>query len=526
MILTKPFLSILCFALLFLTGCSFPMKEIQTEPTITYETNFSKARRGKLPKNAKDDGSSASEPQAFEIERSSENEVYSNIFLRVKNNFSLQTLPTKRVQHHIKRYSRDPAYLDRLFKRSEKYIFFIMNEVEKRGLPGELVLLPAVESAYNPKATSRANAAGLWQFIPSTGRRFDLNQSWWIDERRDVKKSTYAALDYLESLHKKMDGDWFLALAAYNWGETSVKRAIKKNKLRRKKTGYLNLRMPRETKNYVPKLMALKEILLNPDKYNISLPHIDDKPYFEEVQTFLSIDKEKIISLANLDSSVFEDLNAAVKRPVLNKLKTKSFLLPTDSVTTFKSNLKDYLESSQPLVSWTPYKLKKDQSFNDIAKARGVEGKVLSLANGFRYSQAQLRAGSQIIVPSVADSKDYSLQIERFKKSKLLLKNYGDGSYRVKKGDTLSGIARKFKTKVSTLKRLNRINGTLIRTGQRLKISDFNSDEEVNKKTHYVRRGDSLYSIARLYKTSVSRLKQLNSLASDLIKIGTRIIVR
>ena len=233
-----------------------------------------------------------------------------------------------------------------------------------------------------------------------------------------------------------------------------------------------------------------------------------------------------LISFANIDAKVFEDLNASVKGPVLNRYKTKSFLLPVELISTFKDNLKKHVEASKPLVSWTPMQLTKNQTFEEIAQSRQISGKELSLANGFRYGRAELRAGSNIIVPSNMKGTDFTPQLEGFKKAKLLLKNYGSGVYKVKKGDSLSRIARKFKTKVSTLQRINRLRGTLIRVGQRLQIYELNYAIDGDNITHYVRRGESLYSIARLHKTSVSQLKKLNSLASDLIKIGAKLIVR
>ena len=179
----------------------------------------------------------------------------------------MEKLRTKRVDISVTRVLKDPSYVERVLERSRPYLHHIVEEIDKRQMPMELALLPFVESAYVTSATSRARAGGLWQFIPATGRKFGLKQNWWIDERRDVIKSTTAALDYLQYLHKLMDGDWFLALAAYNWGEASVRKAIKKNKARKRNTHYVYLKMPRETRFYVPKLMAIKKIVSNPEKY-------------------------------------------------------------------------------------------------------------------------------------------------------------------------------------------------------------------------------------------------------------------
>ncbi|MFZ9671380.1 MAG: transglycosylase SLT domain-containing protein, partial [Burkholderiaceae bacterium] len=188
-----------------------------------------------------------------------------NLMLRVQRGFAMPELPSKLVDTHIKRFLNKPEYLERVFDRGGRYLHHIVEEVEARGLPTELALLPIVESAFNPQATSRAKAAGLWQFIPSTGRVFNLSQNWWTDERRDIIESTRAALDYLQKIYAQQGNDWFLALASYNWGEGAVSRAIKRNKARKKPTDYLSLKMPKETRHYVPQLIALRNLLRDPE---------------------------------------------------------------------------------------------------------------------------------------------------------------------------------------------------------------------------------------------------------------------
>ncbi|MFZ9842672.1 MAG: transglycosylase SLT domain-containing protein, partial [Burkholderiaceae bacterium] len=188
-----------------------------------------------------------------------------NIMLRVQRGFAMPELPSKLVDTHIKRFLNKPEYLERVFDRGGRYLHHIVEEVEARGLPTELALLPIVESAFNPQATSSAKAAGLWQFIPSTGRVFNLSQNWWMDERRDIIESTRAALDYLQKIYAQQGNDWFLALASYNWGEGAVSRAIKRNKARKKPTDYLSLKMPKETRHYVPQLIALRNLLRDPE---------------------------------------------------------------------------------------------------------------------------------------------------------------------------------------------------------------------------------------------------------------------
>ena len=413
-----------------------------------------------------------------------------NVFDEIKENFRLPSLSPKRVNRQVKVFTRNPEYLNRMFDRSKRYLHFIYSEIQARNLPSELALLPFVESAYNPHATSRAKAAGLWQFIPATGRRYKLEQTWWSDERRTVIDSTRAALDYLEYLHELKNGDWFHALASYNWGERSVRKAIERNRKARKKTNYSSLRMPRETRNYVPKLLAMREIINNPSRYGIQIPIIPNTPYFKSFLINNSLDVKLISKLAEIETDEFLALNANVLRPVVNKKYTKNILLPYEKYEIFKSNLRRYQKTQQNLVGWAPLKLEKSITLRDIAEKYNNDAVALAKANGIRSVKAKLLKGSSIIV--AMNDKNSSFKIEKFKKARLKFLYPDHMFYKVKKGDTLSHIADKYRVSVRKLKSLNNLRGSLIRVGQRLRIR--NSDYGDTKNTHRVRKGESLIS--------------------------------
>ena len=463
--------TIVLFICILLNGCAYTNKFLQNQSHTSEDdavTDSNQTAKNKDSKKFYDN----EQQDNLKFSENNLNYPKKDIFNRIKKGFAFPPLNSKRVSYQIKRFSRDQKYITRLFNRSEKYLFHVINEVEKRGLPTELALLPVIESAYNPHATSRAKAAGLWQFIPSTGKRYNLRQTWWIDERRDIEKSTSAALNYLEKLNEIMKGDWYLSLAAYNWGENSVNKAVKRNKRLNKKTSYLYLRMPRETRNYVPKLIAIKKILLNPEKYGLKIPFIEDKPYFKTVNNVSSMNLDLVAKLSNVDIKEIRDLNASIKRPILNNKYTTSLNIPYNSFELFKQQLKAHQRSNKPLVTWKTYKLKKLNTLKNIAESKNLDTKMLTSANGIRYPKAKLLAGSKIIIPTQNNFVDYTSEIENFKKPKILISSYGVGSYRVKKGDTLSTIARRYKSSVKKIKRLNNLSSNLIRVGKVLKIHD------------------------------------------------------
>lgn len=299
---------------------------------------------------------------------------------RLRDGFGMPDLNNEQVQKYQNYYMQHPAAMRRLLDNGRRYAYFVLEELERRGMPSELALLPMVESSYNPKALSPARAAGLWQFIPSTGRSYGLSQSWWEDNRRDVVSSTGAALDYLSYLYSLM-GDWHLALASYNWGEGSVGRAVAKNQAQGMAAGYDDLRMPAETKNYVPRLQAIKNILREPQLVaQMNLPVLPNRPYFESVALYgKHIDLETVAKLANISVDEVKALNPEHSRPVM---KVETINLPKDRVTQFKSNLNAHQESDKPLSRWGSYTVQPGEKPDRIATKFNMSLSQLQEANG------------------------------------------------------------------------------------------------------------------------------------------------
>lgn len=394
---------------------------------------------------------------------------------RIRKGFAMPDLPESVIAPYIKRFASRPDYLDRVFERGGPYLHHIVEEIEARKLPMELALLPIVESAFNPQATSHAKAAGLWQFIPSTGRNFDLSQNWWTDERRDVIESTRAAMEYLQKVYTIQGNDWFLALASYNWGEGSVARAIKRNQARGLGTDYLSLKMPRETRGYVPQLIALREIVKDPARYGLRLPLIEDRPHFVAIDKTTSIDRDLAAKLAGLTVEEFRSLNPHLRRPVITVSRTSRIILPVESAETYLRNLDLHTSKGRPLVSWQPYTLKKGDSLSKLAAARGVTPQMLAEANSLKSVRAQLMPGSSLLVPvKASEANVYTEKIEsqlaRFAGAKTVEQvTIPAKTYKVKKKDTLQKIAKRFGLSVATLRRLNKLEGE-VRAGMRLVI--------------------------------------------------------
>ncbi len=339
---------------------------------------------------------------------------------RIRNGLNIPDLNTGLAANRTEWYARQPAYFDRMTKRSEKYLFHIVEEVEKRNMPMEIALLPFIESAFVAKATSSARAAGLWQFIPSTGREFDLRQNGFRDDRRDVLASTSAALDYLQLLYNRF-GDWHLALAAYNWGQGNVGRAIAKNQSRGLGSSYTELTMPRETREYVPKLQAIENIIRNPELYGITLPHIANHPYFQVIDITKDIDVELVTELAQISVEEFRQLNPSFNKPVILAEGTPQILLPWNSADTFLKNLKKYQDG--PLATWTAWQLPTSMRLAEVATLFDIDVEDLEEANLISAKRI-IKSGSTLLVPRdesqtdnvsalVADNAQVRFQAER-----------------------------------------------------------------------------------------------------------------
>lgn len=321
-----------------------------------------------------------------------------DLWQRIRRGYGMPDLHDPLVAEHQSWYLNRPEMLRRIFERGRRYLYHIVEELEKRGMPSELALLPMVESAFNPRAVSSARAMGLWQFIPSTGKTYNLDQDWWADERRDIIASTDAALTYLQKIYD-MHGDWHLALASYNWGEGAVGRAIAKNAAKGLPTDYASLKMPAETRNYVPKLQALKNIIAQPELFGIYLPPIPNRPYFESVPKPARIDVALAAQLAGISVEEFVALNPAYHRPVIDGNHAgEELLLPVEKIGTFVTNLERYEAEDKPLSNWTTYALKRGDTLARVAARFKLSEARLRQINGIT-PRIKLKPGFTLLVP-------------------------------------------------------------------------------------------------------------------------------
>ena len=385
-----------------------------------------------------------------------------DLWSRIRDGFAMREFNSKLVARHEKWYARHPEYVARMTDRARLYLYYITEEVERRGMPSEIALLPMVESAFNPGAYSSSRASGIWQFMPSTGKKFGMQQNWWYDGRRDVISATNGALDYLQNLHN-MFGDWQLALAAYNCGEGAVLRAQAHNRRRGLPTDYAHLRLLRETRNYVPKLMAIKHIIANPAKFGLALEDIPNKPYFAAIATTQHIDVKLAAQLAGISEDEFAALNPAHNRPVILQDNNDYILLPVDKIETFRANLENY---DKPLVSWQSYKPKKGERLDKLAPRFGLSLANLKSVNGLSR-HGNISTGQTLLVP--LNGEESSSEFEAFNMH--LAPTYNPTRIRVRRGDTLGGLARRYHVTIAKLKRWNRGSLRIIRIGQTLIVS-------------------------------------------------------
>ena len=392
-----------------------------------------------------------------------------NLWQRIYSRFDIKDENNSRSKKYEKWFSARPEYIERMMDRSQKYLFYVVGEVEKRGMPSEIALLPMIESAYNPIANSRSKAVGIWQFIPSTGRLYGLKQDWWQDKRRNVVDATNAALDYLQKLHA-LFGTWDLALAAYNAGEGTVSRAIAKNKAKGLPTDYVNLKLPAETKDYVPKLQAIKNIVSNPSQYGLYIDPIPNKPYFTYVEAPAVIDADLAANLAEISYDEFLLLNSEHRRPLIRtNEKTQKFILPINAADTFVKNLS---QNEKPLVSWNIYKPKRNEKIKTIANKFDMEESDLIKANDLN-PQKLIKPSSIILVAKKEGTETNAHQdideskIQKDSKTEI---SVSPNKYKVKSGDTLTKIAKKYGISVDELKDINQITTSDIQIGSTLQL--------------------------------------------------------
>lgn len=448
--------------------------------------NISQAGDISLPRYSKDAGlgafhssSGADIPETEAIDDDPVTEVLSmyevDVWDRVRRGFAIPDLENPLVSNHENYYLKHAAYFERVTVRASRYLFHIVQELEKRKMPTELALLPFIESAFNPHARSSAKAEGMWQFIPSTGLHYDLAQSVFRDDRRCILSSTQAALNYLQNLYN-LFGDWHLALAAYNWGEGSVGRAVRKNQT----TGHpldfngISGRMPAETKNYVPKLQAVKNLIAHPEKYGIQLPKIENQPYFVKIGKTRDIDVKVAAKLAELSMDDFRALNPQFGQHVITGGSDVNLLLPRENAEKFRENLANW---KQPLSSWTAYQVTETrETVESISEKYHTTPDVIRHANHIPPKMV-LKFGSTILVPKLASSsskneKDISPEVSQT--GKIALERIGAPTRIVKvkvgKHDSLTSIAKRYHASVDDLKSWNGISTNQVASGTVLQV--------------------------------------------------------
>jgi membrane-bound lytic murein transglycosylase D len=447
--------------------------------------------------------------------------VYADVLDRIRTGSRLPDVEHPWVSAELAWYARNGDYMNRVLARAQRYLHYIADEVEARGLPMELALLPVVESAFNPFAYSRSHAAGLWQFIPGTGKRFELRQDWWQDQRRDLLESTRAALDYLTYLNDTFGGDWMLAIAAYNYGSGNVTRAIRRNQSLGRGTDFFSLSLPRETRAYVPKLLALSRLVRDPEAYGVNLPVIPDAPYFEVIETGGPVDLRLAAELAGVDVEELHALNAGWNQWVTAPDGPHRLLVPAVVAPAFNERFAALGPAER--AGLAPQTVAAGDTLSGLASQHRVPVSFLQSVNG--GAGAELAAGDAVYVPA----RDVS-------PLRAGLVRAATSTHVVRKGDTLWGISRRYGMSVGELARANGISArATLRPGQRLAVRPPASDGravtpaapgEKRQVAYKVRRGDTLSSIARRFAVSVGDLQAWNGLqGTTAIRAGQRLTV-
>lgn len=458
------------------------------------------------------------------IDQPAEAQAVNDIWVRLRNNFSFDLdIDNKAIREQRNWYLKHPAYFQRISSRAERYLYYVANSIEAQGLPAELALLPIVESAYDPFAYSHGRASGMWQFIPGTGKRFGLDQNWWYDGRRDVVRSTDAALEYLILLNKRFDGDWLLALAAYNSGGGNVNKAITRNRRQGKATDFWSLQLPRETKAYVPKMIALAQILKDPERYGVTFPAIPDQPYFKTVDVGSQIDLAQAADLANIELNELYLLNPGFNQWATSPDGPHQLNVPVDKADNFALELAQLPKDKR--VNWLRYTIKSGDTISTIAAHYRTTPRMLRQVNNLQSNK--IRAGKVLFVPVASQgTEQYVLSAtERLKKKQ----NRTSRSNRIKQihitqaGDSFWEIARHYGVNTRDVARWNNLGTSdTLRVGQKLVIwskadtTASSRDRQLIRKVGYqVRPGDSLARIAQKFNIKISDIEGWNGITRN-----------
>lgn len=450
------------------------------------------------------------------------------IWQRIRIGLSLNyDIDNTRLDAEFNWYRKHQNYMARVSERSQRYIYYIVEQLEEAHLPLELALLPIVESAYDPFAYSHGRASGMWQFIPSTGRHFNLEQNWWYDGRRDIVASTHGAIKYLQSLSKRYNGDWLLALAAYNSGQGTVGRAIRKNKKLGKPVDFWSLDLPKETRSYVPKLLALAKLVDNPRRYGVSLFPIDNAPYFTIVDTQSQIDLAQAALMAGVEIDEIYRLNPGFNRWATTPSGPHRLLIPLDREEQFNRALQDY--PIEDRLIWQRYTIKNGDVLAVLARRFKTDVKTIKEINGLKNSR--IRAGKSLMIPIASKNKDYytysaDQRLASIHKKRTGGKNTRQVFHRVKSGESLWTIARRYDVSVAKLAHWNSLgHKETLKINKKLSVWVPNETptktlagqrEKITKKVGYkVRSGDSLARIADRFNLGIGDITTWNSISRD-----------
>ena len=460
-------------------------------------------------------------------------EDYDDLFDRMRAGFALDEVQEPAIDQQLAWFEHNPDYLERVFQRGQRYMYHVITEVEARGMPLEFALLPVVESAYEPFAYSTSRAAGLWQFIPGTGVRFGLKQNWWYDGRRDVIESTRAALDYLQALHDQFDGDWLLAIAAYNVGENTVQRELDFNRAHGKPADFWHLKLPAETRAYVPKLLAMKRLMAEPERYGLEFAVIPNEPYFAVIDTNSQIDLKVAAQLAGTSYDELVALNPGYNRWATDPEGPHRMLVPIDNADGFETALRTL--SADDRVPFAEHEVGRRETLASIAKQYGTSATVIAKINDLKGGKVTV--GESLKIPQISGQLPDKVLLAASRVDRPQTDVGGRKQrqivYRVRSGETLSSIARRHGIPVSTLARLNNMgtSDSLVK-GQRLVIKASarryrdEGGESGRRVLYTVRRGDTVYSISRQFQVSVPQLKTWNGLNQHhQIRAGQRIVM-
>ena len=440
---------------------------------------------------------------------------YTNLFDRMRAGFRLEDDGDRHaIDTQLRWYANNPDYLQRAFGRADLYLYHIVSELEARGMPLEIALLPVVESAFEPYAYSRASATGLWQFIPGTGSRYGLRQNWWYDGRRDIVESTRAALDYLQSLHDEFNGDWLLAIAAYNCGELIVERSVAMNRAAGRPIDFWDLWLPKETRAYVPKLLAMRRLVMDPGAYGLEISSIPNQPYFARVATGSQISLKVAAEIAGIKPEELYELNPAFHRWATDPAGPYYLLLPVDAAELFTQNLAQL--SPDEVLGVAHYTVKRGDSVASVAQHFNTSANVIRDLND--VPEGRLTVGDDIRVPAAVSDLPAKVLLAAARVDGRDRRSRRPHVQVVRRGETLWSIARRNRVDVHTLAAMNGMQpGDALRAGQRIQVPGGTAGGghvHHRRVVYTVRSGDTVAQIAQLFQCSVPQILAWNGLSS------------